>query len=289
MATSKARRGGERVPAAIVATPTSAAPAPAPAATDAELALLALYAEDAFCQANGRRVRTDPRLAPWNVLGTLAAVDAPLRFGKHTVGAKECFYGWLLERGPERVLAIRGTEGCREWLIDAIIAPRTVHPVAGKVESGFWSVYQSMRIDGGPITSIEGPVTVVGHSLGAALATFASLELARAGQKVRGVFVASPHPGDRDFCKAFGAEVPDHVLYRNVDDIVPRLPFWFKYSSVPNVRMLSAKAAGTTIGGGMGGQHHVISYVALMDRKALKTFKPLPCDRKFLDCVKVPK
>lgn len=264
------------------------APEPPAALKDSELALLALYAEDAFCSANGGPVMADPRLAPkWSVVGVLTAVDAPLRFGRHKVGAKRVFYGWLLaDKYGRRVLAIRGTEGCIEWLIDGLFAPRSAHPIAGKVESGFWDVFSSMKVDGKPLSSLApGDITIVGHSLGAALATYASLELARAGAKVRGVFVASPHPGDAPFCKAFGVAVPDHVMYRNVRDIVPLAPLWFGYSHVPNVQTLSAQS-GLTITGGWSAQHHVISYVALLDRVALRIFKPLPCDLKFLECLR---
>jgi hypothetical protein len=282
---------GKPIPASRAKVEVEAAP------TDCELAYLALYAEDAFETAYGKpgadliRVAPDPRLAPrWSVLGTLTAVDAPIRLGKHKVGARTRFYGWLLgSKGGQRVLAIRGTAGCAEWIIDGLFAPRAAHPVAGKVESGFWEVFSSMRLDGKPLTSIakDGPITVVGHSLGAALATYASLELAQAGAKVRGVFVASPHPGDAAFCKAFGAAVPDHVMYRNAADYVPRVPFWFGYSDVPNVKTLSASEAGITITGGAAGQHHIVSYVALMNRAAFKAFNPLPCDQKFLNCVQV--
>lgn len=277
--------------------PKVAAPAPSPepvaALTDWELAYLALYAEDTFCAAlkGGWSLNApppDPRLAPdWQVLGTLTAVDAPVRIGKYKVGAREVFYGWLLQGFGQRVLAIRGTQRLAEWLIDGLFAPRGAHPVAGKVESGFWGVYASMRVDGKPITDIAagGPITVVGHSLGAALATYASLELAQVGAKVRGVFVASPHPGDKAFCQAFGAAVPDHVLYRNAADYVPRVPFWFGYADVPNVKTLSAAGSGVTITGGPAGQHHVLSYAALMDRNALASFKPLPIDQQFLDCI----
>jgi hypothetical protein len=274
-----------------IAPAPNVAPGPSaePVATDWELAFLALYAEDAFSMAPGNPV-PDPRLFPkWTVLGTLTAVDAPIRIGKYKLGAREVFYGWLLRsQGGQRVLAIRGTAGCAEWLIDGLFAPRAAHPIAGKVESGFWSVYASMRIDGKPLTSVaKDPITVVGHSLGAALATYASLELAQAGVKVRGVFVASPHPGDAVFSKAFGAAVPDHLMYANEADRVPRVPFWFGYSDVPNVATLSAVRAGIKITGGLPGQHHILSYVALMNRAAFHAFKPLPIDQKFLDCVKV--
>lgn len=279
----------------VAAAPAPTAPPPEPEQIpDWELAFLPLYAEDAFSTARAAgmdllHVRPDPRLSPqWSVLGTLTATDAPLRVGRHKLGAQRVFYGWLLRhQNGQRVLAIRGTQRWSEWLIDGLFAPRSAHPIGGKVPDGFWDLYASMRIDGKPLSSIAAgnPLTVVGHSLGSALATYTSLELARAGAKVRGVFVASPHPGDAEFCKAFGAAVPDHVMYANQADIVPRVPFWFGYSHVPNVMTLSAAKAGITITGALAGQHHIVSYAALMDRKALAAFKPLSIDKPFLDCI----
>lgn len=293
-APSPAVLGTVKAPQPVIAPQ---APAPEAPLTDAELALLALYAEDAFQMARRRSgadltwVAPDPRLAPrWRVVGTLTAVDALIRIGRHKIGARRVFYGWLLRsRGGRLALAIRGTATRVEWAIDCMFAPRTAHPMAGRVESGFWDVYASMQLDGRPLTSIAKdagePITVVGHSLGAALATYASFELAKAGATVRGVFVASPRPGDKAFSEAFGAAVPDHMMYRNAADLVPRVPFWFGYSDVPKVTVLSPSKAGITITGGPAGQHHVLSYVALMDRRSLKSFKPLPIDQQFLDCV----
>lgn len=261
-------------------------------ATDSELALLALYAEDAFSNAKDGPVLPDPRLAPrWSVVGTLTAVDAVCRFGKHRLGARRVFYGWRLRSSSgQHVIAIRGTQRPIEWVIDGLFAPRTAHPVKGKVESGFWSVAASLLLDGKPLTAmvegLDGPVTVVGHSLGAAVATYASLELAQAGAKVRGVFVASPHPGNREFCKAFGELVP-HVMYKNAADIVPSVPFWFGYSDVPNVVTLFPSIVGATIIGGPAAHHHALTYAVLMKRDTLKSFKPLPCDQKFVDCIRL--
>jgi hypothetical protein len=256
--------------------------------TDSELALLTLYAEDAFTNAKGGPVVPDPRLAPrWSVIGTLTAVDAIWRLGKYKIGARRVFYGWRLRsKDGQIVLVIRGTQRPVEWWIDGLFAPRTAHPVAGKVEEGFWSVAASLLLDGKPLTSVAvEEETVVGHSLGAAAATYASWILARAGTRVRGVFVASPHPGDVEFCKAFGVEVPNHVMYRNAGDLVPRVPFWFGYSDVPNVVTLSPTKARITIVGGLPAHHHALTYATLMRRAAYKAFKPLPCDKKFVDSI----
>jgi hypothetical protein len=260
-------------------------------AADWALALLTLYAEDAFQNANGGPVLPDPRLSPrWSVEGVLTGVDALCRFGKRKLWANRVFYGWKLRsKTGQCVLVIRGTQRPIEWVIDGLFAPRTAHPVKGRVESGFWSVAESLLLDGTPLDSAAKDVDiVVGHSLGAAVATYVSLALTQAGAKVRGVFVASPHPGDVEFSKAFGAAVP-HVMYRNAGDIVPRVPFWFGYSHVPNVMTLSPSVTGVIITGGLGAQHHALTYATLMSRTAYKTFKPLPCDKRFVDCIQFDK
>lgn len=286
-------------PAPTVVTVTVAAPpAPAPEPTpDWALAFLALYAEDCFQTAraaggNLAAPRPDPRLSPdWRILGTLTAVDAPFRIGRHKLFPRKVFYGWRLQKiaTGEIVLAIRGTQSMAEWAIDGLISPRRPHAVAGRVHDGFADLAASLRVDDKPLASIaeDGPITVVGHSLGAALATLVSFELARAGAKVRGVFVASPRVGDAMFARAFGAVVPDHVMLRNAADLVPKVPAFFGYSDVPNVVTLSAAKAGITITGGLPGQHHVLSYAALRDRNALAAFRPLSIDRPFLDCIRL--
>lgn len=267
-------------------------------ADEVDLAFLALYAEDAFSASRtyaGASLLSpppDPRLSPdWTILGTLTATDAIFGPGSLRLSSERVFYGWLLECRGEFVVAIRGTGDAMEWAIDGAFMPRSAHPVAGRVETGFWSVYASMQIDGKPLVSLleraHGPISVVGHSLGAAVATYAAFDLARAGGDIRGTFIASPRPGDGAFSKAFGQAVPKHTMYRNEDDVVPRVPFWFGYTAVPNVVSLSAAKEGVRIDGGLAGQHHILSYAALMNQAAFKAFKPLPQDRRFLNCIQV--
>ena len=261
-------------------------------AADAELAFLALYAEDAFSaarsasQADLTTVAADPRLAPdWTVRATLTAVD-----DVPGIGRADVFYGWLLECAARFVLAIRGTADTAEWILDGEFWPRGAPGIPGTVETGFWSVAETLKIDGKPIAElagmVNGPITVVGHSLGAAVATYAAYELARAGMTVSARMIASPHPGDGTFAAAFGAAVPDHVAYVNTDDLVPDVPALFSYTHVPNVVNLDPAALGVELDGGPAGDHHVLSYVAMMSRPTFAAFKPLPIDQKFVDCVK---
>ena len=98
--------------------------------------------------------------------------------------------------------------------------------------------------------------------------------------------IASPHPGDGDFARAFGSAVPDHVAYVNTDDLVPTVPTLFGYTHVPNVVTLDPAALGVQLDGGPAADHHVLSYVAMMSRPTFAAFKPLTVDQKFLDCVK---
>lgn len=263
---------------------------------DAELAQFALYAEDAFSTArstpgaNLLAPPRDPRISSdWTLRGVLTATDALFGPGSLRVASQHVFYGWWLERSDESVVAIRGTADALEWGIDGLFAPKTTHAVGGEVETGFWSVYRSMLCNGQPLSEIaklaRGRITVVGHSLGAAVATFAALDLAKGGAKVRGRFIASPHPGDGAFARAFGAIVPDHMAYANSDDVVPRVPFWFGYTHVPNLTTLSPAKEGVRIDGGLPAQHHVMTYIALVDRPTFEAFKPLPIDEKFLACV----
>jgi hypothetical protein len=67
--------------------------------------------------------------------------------------------------------------------------------------------------------------------------------------------------------------VPQHIMYRNVRDIVPRvplsIPFIADYSAVSNVQKLSASKVGLQIKGGFAAQHHVLTYFALMEPNLL--------------------
>jgi triacylglycerol lipase len=261
----------------------------------AKLALLALYAEDAFATAHNvpgaalDAPLADPRLSPdWTVCGVLSAQDAIRSWYQVEVLDQRVFYGWHLQGPGGHVLAIRGTGDIPEWLIDAESWPeRIAHPAAGEVETGFWSVYSTLQCDGKPLSelSLTGPVTVVGHSLGAAIATYAAYDLRRAGMDASAVLIASPRPGDARFAAAFGAVVP-HRAYVNVRDLVPRLPpLWLGYESVPNLTLLDGRALGVSVTGGLPGEHHVLTYVAMMDRAVFETFHPEPVDQSFLASV----
>ncbi len=277
--------------------------------TDGALANLCMCAEDTFARAlqgaPGASLEDpapDPRItAAWQVRGRLVAADALFRSGPLVVGDTAVFYGWLLESRAtpgEFVVVVRGTEGIMEWLIDAEFAPRRAHPVAGEVESGFFGIYETMQfvdaVGGAPAPAAEAiaravgahGLTITGHSLGSALATYLAFDVARADTPVRARLVASPRPGDQAFSEAFGRAVPDHVMFANVADVVPKVPFWFGYSPVPNVTKLSSAGTEFRICSGLACQHHALVYECLINRDTSALQKLPHEDDKFAACIR---
>ena len=149
----------------------------------------------------------EPRIAAagWDVVGHLLAFDSvlldaaalPAGALKAVQLGKTVFYGFLARNraAPARyAAAVRGTSGFSEWVIDAEFVPRDAPSSPGaKVEQGFWGIYASMTLvglDGVPIgaKAADGiaevvvggaTVTVCGHSLGSAIATYLSFDVAK--------------------------------------------------------------------------------------------------------------
>jgi pimeloyl-ACP methyl ester carboxylesterase len=160
----------------------------------------------------------------------------------------EAFYGYIAQskEAPGTViLAIRGTEDPAEWILDFAALPVFFHAgaSAGSVALGFQSIEESFAfLDGtgvvsnlvdvvgrisavNPITSL----TILGHSLGAALATLAAAELAvrnTVGVKpaITIYTYASPRVGLLDFAAWFNTNIPTSYRIWNMLDIVPEVP-----------------------------------------------------------------
>lgn len=268
-----------------------------------DCALLCLAAEDTYCGAKKTArgplsdLPPDPRLSPaWRVCGTITAQDAILLVGPLQIGAERVPYGWLLQSTADSTafaLVSRGTEGAVEWVEDAGWVPMTAHPVRGRVETGFWRIFATMELDGKPlVTEVlnrvgSGRLVVTGHSLGAPLMTFAAFELSDAlGSRLKARLIASPHPGDAEFSKAFGERVPDHLMWANDADKVPTVPAWFDYRPVPRVETLDAGASGIEITGGWAGQHHCLTYASLINRSLPQPAWMIPADAPFAGCIR---
>lgn len=158
------------------------------------------------------------------------------------LGAKE-FYGHVSWRGLNNdslLISIRGTEDYQEWVDDAkfLHVDYPFDTATGRVEWGFTAIFTSFEVSF-PGNDVQIPlfeylatlaepetITVVGHSLGSALATLVAYESARLrlSQKVRLVTFASPRVGDGNFAQSFENLVANSLRIVNRPDFIPRLP-----------------------------------------------------------------
>lgn len=266
----------------------------------AELGLLVAYAMDQYQTAPTSLAPTpDPRLSPkWRIVGYLTATDCVLR---NEALCRTVCYGYLAQSSADPtvfVAAVRGTNGAIEWFEDSLFS-QVPHPVAGKVEAGFWGIYASMQyspVDGKALPAAQGiaaavgpgTVTVLGHSLGSALATYLTFDLAGLlGPRVSSCFFASPKPGDDVFAKAFNARVQTYQVFNFDLDVVPRLPFG-SYAELPNVTWISPSMAQARIKFSLDCHHHVLVYCSML-AYGLLDWNAVPlCDQSNAACIKGP-
>ncbi|HEX8894391.1 MAG TPA: lipase family protein [Terriglobales bacterium] len=120
------------------------------------------------------------------------------------------------------VIAFPGTDNIDCWGADFDLEPVDV-PGAGKVHGGFWRAWEAIKVP--VLAAINGsPVTLVGHSLGAAISICAAAEMTISGNPPAAVFGFEPPRVSPDISiRTLLAKVPVH-LYRNGNDIVPDVP-----------------------------------------------------------------
>jgi triacylglycerol lipase len=152
------------------------------------------------------------------------------------------FYGFIAQSTTnlnEYIGAVRGTDGFIEWLIDSEFFWTTFTPVpaAGDVEDGFFSIYDSMTgILAGEQTqrspneilaqlSSEN-LTIVGHSLGGAIANMWALDVAvnYPVKQLTLYTLAAPRVGFDAWADCFNQNVPNSFRVYNEPDLVPKLP-----------------------------------------------------------------
>lgn len=271
-------------------------------ADDARLAVLVLAAEEMYDAQGPAAVEPvlDPRItANWSLRGYITGVDAIFRvLGRFAFGARRVFYGLALESKNVPgtfAVAIRGTSGAIEWGEDAEGFPTTAR-FPGLVEAGFVGIGDTFmyRPSGGadmPLVAglsalvAGGKVTVIGHSLGSALATYIAYDVALSlpGRVVLRVF-ASPHPGNSVFTEAVAAVIPDHVHYRNVRDVVPKVPLSLGYSHLANTIDLQPFREELEIKCDWGCSHHLLSYIGLIAPEILQEAIAAQ-DHPYLSCI----
>lgn len=178
--------------------------------------------------------------AGYTFLQTLYADDLATDIDPH-VGDVVTFGFLAVSASKELVAVIRGTDTILEWVHDAAFLMVSC-PIAGAqgfTEDGFSAVYQSLRV-GRPNTSLSAKdsinsylhtgaaasVTVCGHSLGGALATLLTLDVAlnTPCRAPTSYTYASPRTGDHFFAGTYNAVVAQSYRIANRQDLVPKLP-----------------------------------------------------------------
>jgi triacylglycerol lipase len=283
--------------------------------------LLVIYAEDMYVPGK-TKPNPEPRIAQagWEAIAYLTAKDALMPKRKSLLAGQKklmgvgdvVFYGFLARNVTDPslfVVAIRGTEGFAEWIIDAdfTLVPNPREP-GTKVEQGFWGVYESMNLvdlEGNVINNVaadgianvagDGHVTAAGHSLGSSLATYLSLEMAKhPGPRLSACLFASPRTGDAAWAAIYDKTVSDYRLFNYVLDVVPYVPFdlpeaGFQYSTLSKATIIQPSTAQADIRLDIGCDHHVYCYCAMLDYEYTVASPLQPEDQQTWACVIGPR
>ena len=281
--------------------------------TAVSFGLLAMYAEDMYTEG-ALNPTADTRIAAagWDVVAYLTANDVLIpdpRAVNQRLSidrSKRVFYGFLAKSKTDPtsfVVALRGTDGLVEWLIDAKFLLVT-HPVYAdtQVEQGFWSVYQTMSLadpatgttthasaaEGIAVTVGVGTVTITGHSLGSALATYLTLDVAVGlGDRATACLFASPRTGDAAWVELFDSKVPNYQVYNYILDLVTHVPS-LGYATLSKATVLEPSTAQADIRLDIFCNHHVICYSAMIDYAAAVAAPTVPGDAKCTLCISPP-
>jgi triacylglycerol lipase len=244
--------------------------------------------------------RQEPRIAAlgFDVAGHLLAQDvlipaltAPSGQRKLSLRPITVFFGFLARSraNPNHyVAAVRGTNGFAEWAINGefLSVASSAQPGA-TVEQGFSDIYKTMTLvgmDGAQIGTNAadgiahvvggGTVTVCGHSLGAAIATYLSFDVAGLlGNRASACLFASPRTGDLAWTNGYKARVQTYRLINYVLDIVPYVPFEppaMLYGTLAGAQILEPLTAQAEVRFDIGANHNLFSYCAMLDSAEAK-------------------
>ena len=142
--------------------------------------------------------------------------------------------GFILKELDKNTIAFKGTDDPTDWILNIQFTKTSIswlnkyHPIP-KGHKGFTNAYKAIR---NHILSSDrnykNTIYVTGHSLGAAIATLAALDLKNFfPEKTVIVYTfASPRMGDRKFAEIFNSEINNKTQRVYIKgDLVPETPF----------------------------------------------------------------
>lgn len=177
--------------------------------------------------------------------------------------SKESGFGLILqgkgERTGETAVVIRGTATKHDWVSNAKMAIEP-GPTGFGNHAGFNRVYKTME---GQLTEslrgVRGPIHVVGHSLGGAVASIAAAGLMGGGRSPRLYTFGAPRAGLTGFATALTRGLGSENIFRaySLGDPVPMVPLYpFRHAPVDNL--------GIRVGGSMArisvSEHYMEQY-----------------------------
>ncbi|WP_425517228.1 lipase family protein [Paenibacillus sophorae] len=207
----------------------------------------------------------------------------PLNYSvSHTIEVKSISnawerFGFIIESPQEIIIAFRGTSSATNWISDIIASQKRFKYIKQEclTHRGFTDIYSSAR--NGIIAALtrlsQGKTLyITGHSLGAALATLCSMDIAAntAHRSPNLYTFGSPRVGDPAFSKIFSKYVRNSYRIANLFDVVtytpptiyklPKREKKYYYSHVQTLSSLSFQ------NGGIGLNHIIGSYFRELSR-----------------------
>jgi len=142
--------------------------------------------------------------------------------------------GFALTSETHNIIVFRGTANPKEWIANFQARQSdyvSAGVVRGQVHTGFLRLYSQLSQTVQQVASQfdpKVPCYVTGHSLGGALATLATADLAQNNRPLSSQLqlysYAAPRIGDLSFAKFLGAIAPNNFRVFNLSDLVPMVP-----------------------------------------------------------------
>ena len=182
---------------------------------------------------SGKIIADPQQVAP----ALLAAATAPAHRMLNAMLADSNIFGLVAWNATTKtvIVSFRGTSDFKDWLddFDAVTLPFGAVPGFGFVHMGFQLVYEHVRSS--VATLLAGcagiaRIIVTGHSLGGALATLSTVDIAKndvpvVNKSYREMWTfAGPRTGAPDFAGNFNKLIPTCYRIVNFMDVVPQLP-----------------------------------------------------------------
>lgn len=142
------------------------------------------------------------------------------------------YFGFVLTSKTANIIAFRGTQRTTEWIGDILLFQKRYEGFAdSKIHSGFADIYQGLAQQTREIASQldpSKPCYISGHSLGAALATLAAVDIAlkvpKLREQIRLYTYAGPRVGNPNFAQMHSKVVPNSYRIFNLADSIPLSP-----------------------------------------------------------------